>query len=141
VCKHKSSTWFICEHSHKILVYCWMKSFKKYYFSKISRSFFMRGVLKLNGCVNQINHESGLFETYSLLCATSNSCHHYIQLSKQQYDNLVMNNILYPNVNGYKYINDWGMNMLEFHVDDHNYCEKNPIRPDFWCIIVSTYTN
>jgi hypothetical protein len=52
------------------------------------------------------------------------NCHRYIQLTNEEFQKLVANKVLYPNMIGYEYINDSGINMVEFHVDDHNYFEK-----------------
>jgi hypothetical protein len=52
------------------------------------------------------------------------NCHHYIQISKNQYDKLVQDKSLYPNMNGYLYTNADRRHMLEFHIDDHVYFQK-----------------
>jgi hypothetical protein len=81
-------------------------------------------------CYYNDNHEKKEFIQYrkkyihNYLNVLEINCHRYIQISKNQYDKLVQDKSLYPNMNGYSYTNADGRHMLEFHIDDHVYFQK-----------------
>jgi hypothetical protein len=81
-------------------------------------------------CYYNDNHEKKEYIEYrnsfvkSYLDDLEINCHRYVQLTFARYQALVKEQKLHPNMKGHSYVNDQGVPMIEFHVDDHLFLQN-----------------